>query len=173
MVSDFFTTDERKVSDIFSKDNGFSSESTMIEYIESHKEEFAELIFPGCKLISFEREKHILTKVKMVMKDIPNVRIDIAMLLQRENSLSWWYIEVKNPTSDRNKLRDAISQCMEYKMLAGEGVEVVLLSSVYNEIVPRLIVEYKLPINFCFLNRYYYGMYKHDNNSDWSMPCRK
>jgi len=170
MAIDFFDTNEREASDIFSPSNSFENESTMVKYIEDHKEEFAQILCEGCQLIEYKREYKLLQRGKSMLRDIPNIRVDIALLLQYNGNMKWWYIEVKNPPH-RTDLRNAIAQCMEYKLFSKEDTEIVLVSSVYNKIIPMMIDEYKIPISVCFLNKEFFGFYKY--NKEWSMPSRK
>ena len=170
MALDFFDTDEREASDIFSPANSFENEAVMVRYIENHKEEFAQILCEGCQLLEYKREYKLMQRGKSMLKDIPNIRVDMAFLLQNEGKVKWWYVEVKNPPH-RTDLRNAIAQCMEYRLFSRKDAEIVLVSSVYNKIIPMMIDEYKIPISVCFLNKDFFGVYKY--NEEWSMLCRK
>lgn len=169
MAMDFFDTNEREASDVFSPQNMFENESVMVDYIEEHKKEFSQILCDGCTLLEFKREYKLMQRGKSMLKDIPNIRVDMAFLLQSGGKIKWWYVEVKNPPH-RTDLRNAIAQCMEYKLFSREDAEIVLVSSVYNKIIPMMIDEYKLPISVCFLNKDFFGVYKY--NEEWSMPSR-
>lgn len=166
----FYQASEREASEVFSQENKFSSESEMVLYIEQHKEEFAQILCKGSKLLSFQKEYSLRTVTRIVVKGVPNIRVDIAMLLEKDGKEKWWYVEVKNPRHDRTELRNAVAQCLEYKTCVQEGSEIVLISSVYNNIVLVLLREYNLPINVCFMNKNTYGVYKHTKDGNWSMP---
>ena len=136
--------DNHKVSDIFDISFRYNTEKKFCDIIEENIESIICLFEDDVKIISLEREWHLYAHIRgRYKKGKPNLRADFK--IETENNK--YLIEAKNPKHKYSELRNAVSQCMDYKLRYPDYV-VILLTSTYDNIVTRMILEYNLDIKY-------------------------
>jgi len=135
---------KEKILEVFTKKNRFETERIMGDFIEKNIDRFAHEINPEGKLLRLEREFN--AGISFYGKSA--VRIDMRLIF--DNGV--YIIELKNPVHTYTELRIGISQCMDYATRYPKAT-ILLVSSLFSEIVSRLILQYKLDIGFVLVNK--------------------
>ena len=135
---------KERILEVFTRKNRFKNEKIMGDFIEKNIKRFANEINPEGELLHLKRE--FSTGTSFYGKS--STRIDMRLIF--DNGV--YIIEFKNPFNTYVELRTGISQCMDYATRYPKAT-ILLVSSLFSEIVFRLILQYKLDIGFVLVNK--------------------
>ena len=127
----------------------FKSEKELADFIELNIKDFCG-DFLEAQYISHKREYQLIKTSRAKLKG--NRRIDFLI----NTDVGVIVIECKHPTFI-SELTSAIGQCLAYKSLISNSglkvIRVIMVSSKIDNIVPQVIADYKLPIEFVVMDK--------------------
>lgn len=126
----------------------FQKESDLCDFLEFNLEEFCVEIY-GSRPISYEREYSVSGAPK---RRKHSRRIDFFVRLEDHRIVG---LECKQPRYI-SELSNCIGQCLTYIMMSQQAEKiqsVCIVSSVIDHVLPSVLEEFDLPIDFVVINK--------------------